>query len=233
MQDSTPELFFEAANSYHKTAAMMAAIDLGLFTAIAEGADTSGGAGGEGRGCRARRPHPRRLSHDPWFPDQGRRRLCFDAVFGDLSGRALPRLFGRGQRLPRRARVSRHGLRRSRESGALRRIARSRQHRTRQSHLDQVRPRDGRLGNPDGSRGCGPRCRRADGRRRKCSISQRVTECMAFPSRSPRRERGSPRWIGLAFSRSRERTLKSSASPTVSRKSQAALSTLIGAMDTI
>ncbi|MGA7197395.1 class I SAM-dependent methyltransferase [Roseiarcus sp.] len=40
MQDSTPELFFEAATSYHKTAAMMAAIDLGLFTAIAEGADT-------------------------------------------------------------------------------------------------------------------------------------------------------------------------------------------------
>ncbi len=41
MQDSTPELFFEAANSYHKTAAMVAAIDLGLFTAIAEGANTS------------------------------------------------------------------------------------------------------------------------------------------------------------------------------------------------
>jgi hypothetical protein len=40
MPDSTPDLFFDAVNSYHKTAAMMAAIDLGLFTAIAEGADT-------------------------------------------------------------------------------------------------------------------------------------------------------------------------------------------------
>src|SRR5271166_2836581 len=41
MQDLSPDLFFEAVNSYHKTAAMMAAIDLGLFTAIAEGANTS------------------------------------------------------------------------------------------------------------------------------------------------------------------------------------------------
>jgi hypothetical protein len=40
MPDSTPDLFFDAVNSYHKTAAMMAALDLGLFTAIGEGADT-------------------------------------------------------------------------------------------------------------------------------------------------------------------------------------------------
>jgi precorrin-6B methylase 2 len=41
MQDLTPDLFFDAVNSYHKTAAMIAALDLGLFTAIAEGANTS------------------------------------------------------------------------------------------------------------------------------------------------------------------------------------------------
>jgi hypothetical protein len=41
MHDVTPNLFLDAANSYHKTAAMIAALDLGLFTAIAEGADTS------------------------------------------------------------------------------------------------------------------------------------------------------------------------------------------------
>jgi precorrin-6B methylase 2 len=41
MQDVTPDLFLDAVNSYHKTAAMIAALDLGLFTAIAEGANTS------------------------------------------------------------------------------------------------------------------------------------------------------------------------------------------------
>jgi SAM-dependent methyltransferase len=41
VQDLTPDLFIDAVNSYHKTAAMMAALDLGLFTAIAEGANTS------------------------------------------------------------------------------------------------------------------------------------------------------------------------------------------------
>jgi precorrin-6B methylase 2 len=40
MQDLTPDLFIEAVNSYHKTAAMIAALDLGLFTAVAEGANT-------------------------------------------------------------------------------------------------------------------------------------------------------------------------------------------------
>jgi hypothetical protein len=41
MQDVTPDLFIDAVNSYHKTAAMIAALDIGLFTAIAEGANTS------------------------------------------------------------------------------------------------------------------------------------------------------------------------------------------------
>jgi SAM-dependent methyltransferase len=41
MHDLTPDLFLDAVNSYHKTAAMLAALDLGLFTAIAQGADTS------------------------------------------------------------------------------------------------------------------------------------------------------------------------------------------------
>jgi SAM-dependent methyltransferase len=40
MQDLSPDLFVDAVTSYHKTAAMTAALDLGLFTAIAEGADT-------------------------------------------------------------------------------------------------------------------------------------------------------------------------------------------------
>jgi len=41
MQDVTPDLFVDAIIGYHKTAAMIAALDLGLFTAIAEGAGTA------------------------------------------------------------------------------------------------------------------------------------------------------------------------------------------------
>jgi ubiquinone/menaquinone biosynthesis C-methylase UbiE len=36
----TPELFFQTANAYHRSHALKAAIDLDLFTAIAEGKDT-------------------------------------------------------------------------------------------------------------------------------------------------------------------------------------------------
>jgi hypothetical protein len=41
MEDISPELFVDAVTSYQKTAAILAALDLGLFTAIAEGANTS------------------------------------------------------------------------------------------------------------------------------------------------------------------------------------------------
>jgi hypothetical protein len=47
MQDLSPDLFFDAVTSYHKTAAMIAALDLGLFTAIAEGADTAAALAGK------------------------------------------------------------------------------------------------------------------------------------------------------------------------------------------
>src|SRR5271169_6208040 len=36
----TPELIFETLNAYQRTAALKAAIELGVFTAIGEGADT-------------------------------------------------------------------------------------------------------------------------------------------------------------------------------------------------
>ncbi len=41
MPDVSPEPFIDAVFSYHKSAALMAAIDLGVFTAIAEGAVTA------------------------------------------------------------------------------------------------------------------------------------------------------------------------------------------------
>src|SRR5437870_13409970 len=37
----SPLLFFETVNAYQRTAAIRAAVELGLFTAIAEGADTA------------------------------------------------------------------------------------------------------------------------------------------------------------------------------------------------
>jgi len=43
-QQPTPLLFFETANAYQRTAALRAAIELGLFTAIGEGQDTAAAA---------------------------------------------------------------------------------------------------------------------------------------------------------------------------------------------
>lgn len=45
MDDVSPELFIDTVRSYQKTAAIVAALDLGLFTAIAEGASTSAALG--------------------------------------------------------------------------------------------------------------------------------------------------------------------------------------------
>jgi predicted O-methyltransferase YrrM len=41
MPEPTPQLFFETANSYQRSAAIRAAIELGLFTAIAHGANSA------------------------------------------------------------------------------------------------------------------------------------------------------------------------------------------------
>src|SRR4051794_40572191 len=40
-QQPSPELFFQTINGYQRTAAMKAAIELGIFTAIGEGANTA------------------------------------------------------------------------------------------------------------------------------------------------------------------------------------------------
>jgi ubiquinone/menaquinone biosynthesis C-methylase UbiE len=45
MDDVSPELFIDTVTSYQKTAAILAALDLGLFTAIAEGASTPAALG--------------------------------------------------------------------------------------------------------------------------------------------------------------------------------------------
>jgi ubiquinone/menaquinone biosynthesis C-methylase UbiE len=44
-QHPSPQLFFETVNSYQRTAALRTAIELGLFTAIGEGARTAAGIG--------------------------------------------------------------------------------------------------------------------------------------------------------------------------------------------
>jgi len=73
----SPTLFFETVNAYQRTAAIKAAIELGLFTAIAEGNDRTAAiarkTGAAERGVRILADYHHRLH------DQARRPLRADA----------------------------------------------------------------------------------------------------------------------------------------------------------
>jgi len=120
VQQPTPQLFLQTINSYQRTEALKAAIELNVFTAVGEGKETAApkgcdrvkrfhGSWGRKGNCRrdcppfghvgARYAHSLRLSNHFGLPHKGRATLWADAGFSPLPRPSVSGLYRRHYRV--------------------------------------------------------------------------------------------------------------------------------------